>query len=135
MSSSLAARGTPILAVTGVDLSNNPGYLVTLTAGVPAINASATVPAVGIVLDGNLATRNSTLGFLGANLPPVRVKISATSAALNLGDTVQQAADGTVTKDLGAGNARVVVGVVTDPNGAVAGDLAEVSLFPGQIRS
>ena len=48
---------------------------------------------------------------------------------------MQQAADGTLTKDLGTGNARVVVGVCSDLNGAVAGDECEVTFFTPQIRS
>lgn len=132
--STLASRSNPIYALTGVDLSAALGKLVTFAAGVPAVSASATVPAMGIVMDGNTALKNSTIGFLGANLPPVRALISAASAALFPGDALQQAADGTLTKDTGAG-ARVVCGILTDPNGAVAGDLAEVTLFPGQIRS
>ena len=134
MSSTLAARGVPILAITGVDLSAALGKLVTFTAGVPAVSASATVPAVGIVLDGNTATKNSSIGFLGANLPPVRALISAASAALSQGDSLMQAADGTLTKDTGAG-ARVVVGILSDPNGAQPGDLAECTLTMGNIRS
>lgn len=133
--SSLASRQSPIYALTGVDLSAALGKLVTFAAGVPAVNASATVPAIGIVMEGNTALKNSTIGFLGANLPPVRAAISATSVALSPGDSLQQAADGTLTKDLGAGNARVVCGILTDANGAQPGDLAEVTLFPGQIRS
>jgi hypothetical protein len=133
--SSLASRGNPNYPITGVDLSSNLGYLVTFSAGVVAVSASATVPAVGIVMEGNTAARNSTIGFLGANMSVTRAKISASSAQLYQGDSLQQAADGTLTKDLGAGNARVVCGILTDPNGAVAGDLAEVTLFPGQIRS
>lgn len=135
MSSTLAARGTPIVAVTGTDLSAALGKLITFSAGVPAVSASATVPAVAIVLDGNTATKNSSVGFLAANLPPVRALISAAATALKQGDTLQQSTDGTLTNDAGTG-ARVVVGVLTDPNGAVAGDLAEVSFFNGpQIRS
>lgn len=131
----LAARGNPIYRFTGVDLSLALGKLLTFAAGVPAVSASATVPAVGIVLDANTATKDTAVGILGASLPPVRALISAGSVALFPGDSLQQAADGTLTKDLGTGNARVVCGILTDPNGAVAGDLAEVVLFPGQIRA
>ena len=131
----LAARQTPILPITGTDLSALLGKLITFSAGVPAVSASATVPAVAIVLDGNIATKNSSVGFLAANLPPVRAKISATATAISLGDTLQQSTDGTLTNDAGTG-ARVVVGVCTDPNGAVAGDLCEVAFFAGgDIRS
>jgi hypothetical protein len=134
MSSALAARGNAILPITGVDLSAALGKLVTFAGGVPAVSASATVPAVGIVLDGEIATKESSIGFLGCSIPPVRALISAAANPLEQGDTVQQAADGTLTNDAGAG-ARVVVGVLTDPNGAVAGDFAEVSFFTPQIRS
>ena len=134
MGSSLAARGNPILPFYGVDLSAATGLLATFAAGVPAVSQSATVPAVGIILDGNVAAKESSIGILGGNLPPVRAKISATSAALSPGDVLEQAADGTLTKDTGAG-ARVVLAVLTDPNGAVAGDLAEVTFFTPQIRS
>jgi hypothetical protein len=131
----MAARGNPILAITGTDLSALLGKLITFSAGVPAASASATVPATAIVLDGNTATKNSSVGFLAGNLPPVRALISPTATALKQGDTLQQSTDGTLTNDAGSG-ARVVVGVLTDPNGAVAGDLAEVAFFAGpQIRS
>jgi hypothetical protein len=133
--STLAARQSPILPSTGVDFSAALGKLVTFAAGVPAVNASATVPAVGLVIEGNDATHQSSLAFLGGNLPPMRALISSASAQLYQGDTVQQAADGTLTKDVGTGTGRVVVGVLTDPNGAVAGDLAEVTFFTPQIRS
>ena len=133
-SSSLAARGLPIYPFTGVDLSASLGKTITFTAGVPAVSASATVPATGVVLEGNVAAKQSSIGILGANLPPVSVLISSTSAALSPGDGLMQAADGTLTKDTGSG-ARVVCGVLTDPNGAIAGDLAEAVVFPGQIRS
>jgi hypothetical protein len=111
--STLQAKGNAIYRETATDLSTAIGKLVTFSAGAPSVNASATVPAVGIV----------------------RAVISASSAALSFGDTVQQAADGTLTKDLGAGNNRVVVGVVSDMNGAVAGDECEVTLFTPQIRT
>ena len=134
MNSSLS-QGSSIAPLTGVDLSAAIGKLVTFTAGVPAVNASATVPAVGVVLEGNTATRNSSIGIMGGITGTFLGLISATSAALSFGDTVQQAADGTLTKDLGAGNARVVVGVVGDLNGAVAGDLCDIAFFTPQIRS
>jgi len=133
--SSLAARGNPIIPFTGADLSAALGKLVVFTAGVPAVSASATVPATGVVLDGNVAAKQSSIGMLGGNLPPVRALISASSAQLYPGDKLQQAADGTLTKDLGAGNARVTVATLTDENGAVAGDLAEVSFQTPVIGS
>lgn len=134
MSSSLAARGNAIYRTTGVDLSAALGKAIKFVAGVPAVNDSATVPAIGIVLEGNVAAKESSIGILAANLPPVRGLIGA-SADLKFGDTVQQLADGTWTKDLGVGNARAVAGVICDANGAVAGDLAEIAFFAPQIRA
>jgi hypothetical protein len=133
--SSLAARGNPIIPTTGVDLSASLGKLVKFVAGAPAANGSATVPAVGVVLEGNIATKESSVGLLGGNLPPVRALISGASAALHQGDLVMQAADDTLTLDVGPGTGRVVVGVLSDANGAVAGDLAEVTFFTPQIRA
>ncbi|MCX6952907.1 MAG: hypothetical protein NTV51_12195 [Verrucomicrobia bacterium] len=125
--SSLLVRSNPIIRTTGVDLSAALGKLVTFANGVVSVSASATVPATGIVLEANTAARDSSIGILGGGLPPVRAKISAASAAIKFGDKLQQAADGTLTLDLGAGNARVTVAICTEPNGAVAGDLAEVT--------
>ena len=140
MDSTLQAKGNAIYPETATDLSAGIGKLVTFTAGVPSVSASATVPAVGIVLDarkrtvGSTTTNDNAIGILGALPGPVRAQISATATPLKFGDTVQQAADGTLTNDAGAG-ARVVVGVVSDLNGAVAGDLAEIAFFTPQIRS
>jgi len=87
------------------------------------------------VLDGEAAGDVSTVGFLGGNLPPVRALIDAGSAQLYQGDLLMQAASGALTADVGPGTNRVVVGVLTDPDGAVAGDLAEVTFFGPQIRT
>jgi len=141
--SSLQAKGNAIYAETATDLSTAIGKLVTFSAGVPAVNTSTTVPAVGIVLDsrkrqaltGGVTYYDNALGILGGLPGPVRAVISASSAALSFGDTLQQAADGTLTKDLGNGNGRVVVAVVTDLNGANPGDECEVTFFTPQIRS
>jgi len=141
MSSALLARNNAIFPDTGVDLSAAVGKLVTFTAGVPAVSASATVPAVGIVLDASTRTNQgntnyaNSIGILGALSGPVYAKISATATAIKFGDTLQQAADGTLTNDAGSGNARVVVGVCADKNGAVAGDQCAVAFFTPQIRS
>jgi hypothetical protein len=58
---------------------------------------------------------------------PVRVLLSASSAALSFGDRLMQAADGTVTKEV-TGQNRVIVGNCTDKNGAQPGDLFEAVL-------
>jgi hypothetical protein len=141
MDSTLQARGNAIVPETATDLSTAIGKLVVFTAGVPAVSASATVPATAIVLDarkrtvGTVTTYDNALGVIGALPGPVRAMLSATTAAVSLGDKLQQAADGTLTKDLGAGNARVTVAVVTDLNGGVAGDLCEVAFITPVIGS
>ena len=90
MSSSLYAKGSPIYPDTTQDFSAAVGKLVTFAAGVPAINASATVPAVGVVLDAskrtavNVTTYSNSIGIMGGLPAPCRVPasaISATSAA------------------------------------------------------
>lgn len=134
MSSSLYARGNAILPVTGVDLSAAQGKAIKFTAGVPAVNDSATVPAIAVVLEGNVAAGNSSVGFLGGLVAPVLVKLAADTAAVKFGDGLMQKNDGTFTKDTGAG-ARCVAGFVTAPNGGVAGDLIEAQLVAPQIRA
>jgi len=141
--SSLQAKGNAIYAETATDLSAAIGKLVTFAAGAPSVNSSTTVPAVGVVLDArkrvsvnNVTTYyDNSIGILGGLPGPVRALINASSAPLNFGDTLQQAADGTLTKDLGPGNARVVVAVMTDLNGANPGDDCEVTFFTPQTRN
>lgn len=141
--SALQAKGNAIYAETVTDLSTAIGKLVTFAAGVPAVNTSTTVPAVGVVLDarkrqaitGGATYYDNALGLLGGLPGPVRAIINANSAPLNFGDTLQQANDGTLTKDLGNGNNRVVVAVMSDLNGANPGDECEVTFFTPQIRT
>jgi len=141
--STLQAKGNAIYAETATDLSAAIGKLVTFTAGAPSVSASATVPAVGIVLDARkrVSVNNTTtyfdnaIGVLGALPGPVRALISATSAPLSFGDTLQQATDGTLTKDVGPGTARVVLAVMTDLNSANPGDDCEVTFITPQIRN
>lgn len=135
MSSALYAQGNAVVPVTGVDLSAALGKAVKFAAGVPAVNDSATVPAIAVVLDGNTADKQSSLGILGGLDAPVLVQIAADAAALKFGDTIMQKNDGTFTNDAGAGNARCVCGVITDPNGAIAGQLVAAQLFAPQIRA
>jgi len=129
--SSILSRGNGIFVETATDLSALIGSLVTFSAGVPAASASATVPAVGIVLDarkrtvGSTTTYDNSIGILGGILGAVRAKISSTATAIKFGDELQQAADGTLTNDAGSG-ARVIVGVCAELKGAVAGDLCDV---------
>jgi hypothetical protein len=139
--SSLQAKGNAIYSETATDLSAAIGKLVTFSAGAPVVNTSATVPAVGVVLDarkrivGATTVYDNAIGILGGLPGPVRALISISSAPLNFGDTLQQAADGTLTKDLGPTNGRVVAGVCSDLNGAQPGDDCEVTFFTPQIRS
>lgn len=132
--SSLYARGNAIIPVTGVDLSAALGKAVKFTAGVVAVHDSATVPATGIVLEANVAAKQSSIGILGGLEAPVRVKIAADATALKQGDTLQQKNDGTWTNDAGAGNARCV-GAVLVSEAAAAGDLADAVVFAPQIRA
>ena len=141
--SSLQAKGNAIYAETATDLSAAIGKLVTFAGGAPSVNTSTTVPAVGVVLDarkrqaitGGTTYYDNAIGILGCLPGPVRAIINASSAPLSFGDTLQQAADGTLTKDLGAGNARVVVAVMSDLNGANPGDECEVTFITPQIRN
>lgn len=139
--SALQAKGNAIYPEIATDLSAAIGKLVTFAAGVPSVSASATVPATGIVLDartrtaltGGTAKYDNAIGILGLLPGPVRALISAAATPIKFGDELQQAADGTLTNDAGAG-ARLIVGICTDLNGAVAGDLAEVTLFKPVAR-
>ena len=139
--SMLQSKGNAIYVDNSTDLSAAIGKLVTFANGTPSVNASATVPAAGIVLDArtrtvfNTTRYDNAIGILGGLPGPVRAVISAASAPMNFGDTLQQAADGTLTKDLGSGNQRVVVGVMTDLNGAQPGDECEVTLVTPQVRN
>lgn len=133
MGSSLAAKGNAVYRDATTDLSAAIGKTVTFAAGVPAISASATVPVVGIVLDARKRTTatatyyDNSIGILG-RIDPVRAILSSTSAALAFGDRVMQAADGTVTKEV-TGQARVILGVCTDLNGAQPGDEFEAAFY------
>jgi hypothetical protein len=135
----LQAKGNAIYPETATDLSALVGKLLTFSAGVPSASASATVPAVGIVLDartrtvGSVTTYQNSIGVLCLLPGPVRVKISSTATAISFGDLLQQAADGTLTNDAGTGQ-RMIVGVCTDLNGAVAGDLCEAALHEPTAR-
>jgi hypothetical protein len=141
MGSTLYAKGNPIYVdnTTDFETANSLGKLVTFTNGVPALVASATLPATGVIMDARTRTPliggttyyDNSIGILGCLEAPVRVAIDAGSVALNPGDRVMQTAAGTVTKEV-TGSARFVVGILTDKNGAQPGDLAEVTLFTPQ---
>lgn len=126
MSSALFSRGNAVIPAYGATtLVDKEGYTVTLGVSsgnlTATLGASASVPSTGVVLDGNASTALSSIGILGALAAPVRLK---TSGVIVAGARVQQAADGTIVTDAGAG-ARVVIGVALE-SGA-AGDLIEVA--------
>lgn len=128
----MISRARPLVAATGAtDLTSNKGYTVTLgvTASVftATLSASATVPATGVVVDGGTTSNTSTIAILGAGA----VVWMKTSGAITAGARVQQAADGTIVTDAGAGSARVVVGVALQT--AVSGDLIEVATIAPMI--
>lgn len=121
--SALFAQANAVIPHTGVDLSAKEGYLVKGSgASAPAVNDSATVPAVGVVLEGNTDDKQSSIGLLGALDGLVRVKLGGTVKKF---DRLMQKADGTVEKD-GAAGARVLVGTAAEDG--VAGDLALAAL-------
>jgi hypothetical protein len=100
------------------------GYLVDLAGEVATISTSATVPAKGVILDGQATTGQSSIGILGTIDGTVRMK---TSGAIAKGARVIQAADGTIVTDTGPGNARVVVGVALEASTAAGAELIEVA--------
>jgi hypothetical protein len=121
--SALKCRLTAIIALTGVDLSAATGKLISFDgAGTHAVTASATVPAVGVCVEGNVAAKDSAVAILGATEGSVRM---VAGGAIFKGDRVMQKNDGTVVVDAGPGTARVVVGVALEA--AAAGDLFEVA--------
>lgn len=122
--SALKTRTEAIIAQTpSADHTSKEGYTVTMSAGTATISSSATVPVTGVILEGGTTAQKSAIGILGAINGTLRLK---TSGAIAEGARVQQAADGTIVTDAGAG-ARVVIGVCVQPGGAASGDLAEVA--------
>ncbi len=135
MSSPYSARASAIIeAVGATDLSAKKGSTVTLavSAGVmtATLSASASVPAVGIIMNGEATTARSTIGILGA--PGLGTVYMKTSGVIAAGARVQQAADGTIVTDAGTG-ARVVIGVALEV--AASGDLIEVAPIAPMILS
>lgn len=127
--SALLQRGSAILPYTpSATHVDKEGYLVDLAAGVATISASATVPAKGVILNGEATTGQSSVGILGCLPGTVKMK---TSGIIAQDARVQQAADGTIVTDAGPGNARVVVGMAVEAG--AAGDLIEVVPFVPMI--
>lgn len=122
--SALLANDNAIIAQTpSATHVDKEGYLVTMASGTATISSSATVPATGVILEGRTTAGKSSIGILGCLSGLVRLKCSGTIAE---GARVQQHTDGSVVTDAGTG-ARVVVGVLVQPGGAVSGDLALVA--------
>lgn len=140
MNQNALSAGSAIVRDTTVDLSAAIGKTVNFSAGAPAVSASASVPVTGIVLDartrtvtGNTTYDNSIL-LLGVG-EVIYALISASAQPGNLGDELQQAADGTLTNDAGSGNARLIVGTCADRNGFNPGDLCAVLVHKPIARS
>ena len=110
MNSALFARPNSLFSYQDpnnvVDFTGKEGYLVADNNGALTINASATVPAVAVVLDGLPPGRPTSFATLGKT-PPIRLR--AGGAITQYSRLVQNAA-GQVITDPGPGNARVIVG-------------------------
>ena len=119
--SSLYARGNAIIPFTpSASQEDMEGYLVDLAGDTATISSSASVPAKGVILEGQDTTGVSSIGILGGLAAPVRLHAGGTIAK---GAEVQQNTDGTVLTDAGSGNARLIVGIALEA--AVAGQLFE----------
>lgn len=124
MGSAKYVRDLAIVPMTPTaDHSTNKGYLVTNSSGSAALNTSATVPALGVILDGEPTSGQDSIALLGGNHGTVKLKAGGTIAKFA---KVQQKTDGTVQTDAGTG-ARVIVGVAMES--AVSGDLFEAMLI------
>ncbi len=130
MGSALFTRAAATLSLSpAADYSAKEGYTVTHDGTTATISASATVPAVGVIMSGGKdANSKVTIGIIGSLSGTVRMKTSGIIAA---GARVQQAADGTIVTDAGAGNARVVIGVAMEA--AASGDIIEVATLSPMI--
>lgn len=129
--SSLYARGNAIIPFTpSADHTDKEGYLVDLAGDVATISSSASVPAKGVILEGQDTDSVSSIGILGGLAAPVRLRAGGTIAK---GAEVQQGADGRVLTDAGNGNARLIVGVALEA--AVAGQLFDAVAHKPVARS
>lgn len=120
---SLLARETPVFPMTpAADYSAKKGYVVTFAADVATLNASATVVAAGVILDGEDTDGKCSVITLGAGAS-VKMK---TGGAITQGALVAQHTDGTVVTDPTTG-ARVLVGRAMET--AASGELIEVAML------
>lgn len=120
--SSIKAGGSTIALTPSVTHVAKEGYLVTFSGDTATLSASASVPASGVILNGEATTSRDTIAILGCHNEAVHMKASGT---ITKGAFVQQHTDGSVITDAATG-ARVVVGVAAES--AVSGDLFMV--FP-----
>lgn len=125
--SALKVRETAIVPVTGVDLSASTGLIVKYDDGTVAVNDSATASAVGLCIEGNAATKTSSIAILGAVEGTFRAKLGGTVKRFQ---ALQQKNDGTLEADAGTGG-RVVVGVAQEAG--ASGDLIEVALLAPRV--
>lgn len=109
------------------DQSEKKGYLVTLAGETATVSASATVPAKGVILNGEDVDGQSSVGILGTINGTVLMK---SSGVITKGDFVAQNNDGRIKTDPAAG-ARVLVGVALES--AVENDLIEVAPITPQV--
>ena len=129
--SSLYARGNAIIPFTpSASQEDMEGYLVDLAGDTATISSSASVPAKGVILEGQDTTGVSSIGILGGLAAPVRLRAGGTIAK---GAEVQQNTDGTVLTDAGNGNARLIVGVALEA--AVVGQLFDAVSHKPVARS
>lgn len=129
MGSALLTKETAIIPHTGVDFTDKEGYLVKENAGALALNDSATAAALGVVLEGNAAAKQSSVGVLGGFSGTCRVKLGGAVTKYN---RLQQKSDGTLEVDAGSG-ARAIVGIALETG--VANDLIEAVLFSPRLAT
>jgi hypothetical protein len=116
------ARENAVVPFTpAADQSEKRGYLVALAGDTATLSASATVPAKGVILDGEDTDGQSSIGILGTINGTVRMK---SSGVITKGDFVAQHTDGRIKTDPAAG-ARVIVGVALESG--VEDELIEVA--------
>ena len=79
--SSLYARGNAIIPFTpSASQEDKEGYLVDLAGDTATISASASVPAKGVILEGQKTDGVSSIGILGGLAAPVRLRAGGTIA-------------------------------------------------------
>lgn len=119
-------RSNAVISLTpAADYSAKKGYLVTMASETATLSASATTPAVGVILEGNdttagYATERVSVAILGATKGTVPMRLGGN---VTKGELVKQHTDGTVIAD--AGGARQVVGVAMETG--VTGENIEVA--------